>query len=345
MHAVPDAELQKVVESYRRTKSQRLAGEELGMSRTGVKDRLEMARRRGLLGDPGFEVEQPPSEDLPIGDLLTRRKKQYAQLHDAKVARRLIDVKIKVDGPIGIAHFGDPHTDDDGCDIAKLEADQNTVAKTKGMFGANLGDLQNNWVGRLSHLWSQQSTSAKEAWKLTEWHINALPWLYLVGGNHDAWSGSGDPLDWIMRQQPGVFGYNGTRLNLKFPNGKQIRINARHDFTGHSMWNPNHGPMKAAQGGWRDHILTCGHKHVSFMSGPLKDPATGLLTWALRPAGYKRIDRYADEKGLPDQNAFAACTTIIDPQYADDDVRLITCLPGVEEPAEFLKFKRRKAGV
>ena len=108
------------------------------------------------------------------------------------------------------------------------------------------------------------------------------------------------------------------------------------------MWNPAHGPMKAVQSGWRDHILTCGHKHTSFIGGPLKDPASGLLSWAIRCAGYKSIDRYANQEGLPDQNAFAAAVTIIDPRYDDDDTRLITVIPDVAEGAEFLRYKRRK---
>ena len=318
------------------------AAKNLGVPRTTLQSRVKEAERLGIRPTPDFETEELPSELPPVTEIVARRKKQFGQLHEAKIARRLVNVSVKIDGPIGITHFGDPHVDDDGTDIALLERHMKTVNKTKGMFGANLGDLGNNWIGRIAHLWAQQSTSAAEAWALVEWHVNYVNWLYLVGGNHDAWSGNGDPLQWIMRQQPGVFGYNGTRLNLVFPNGKNVRINARHDFSGHSMWNPNHGPMKAAQGGWRDHILTCGHKHVSFVTGPMKDPASGLLSWAIRCAGYKTHDRYADEKGLPDQNAFAACVTIIDPRYADDDPRLITVIPDVEEGADFLNFKRRK---
>ena len=29
------------------------------------------------------------------------------------------------------------------------------------------------------------------------------------------------------------------------------------------MWNTAHGVSKASQMGWKDHILTCGHTHVS----------------------------------------------------------------------------------
>lgn len=337
-----ESQMREAVSAYRAASNNQVAAAKmLGISRSTFQSRLREAERLNIRPEePDFEADPIPEDLPPVTDIVARRKEQYSRLHENRLARKLIDVRIKIDGPIGIAHFGDPHVDDDGCDIALLEAHQNTVRKTKGLFAANLGDLQNNWIGRIAHLWAQQSTSAAEAWKLVEWHVGSLDWLYMVGGNHDAWSGGGDPLQWIMRQQPGVFGYNGTRLNLCFPNGKRVRINARHDFVGHSMWNPAHGPMKAVQGGWRDHILTCGHKHTSFIAGPLKDPSAGLLSWAIRCAGYKIHDRYADEKGLPDQNAFAACVTIIDPRYDDDDTRLVTVIPDVEEAADYLKFKR-----
>ena len=55
--------------------------------------------------------------------------------------------------------------------------------------------------------------------------------------------------------------------------------------------------------GWRDHVLTAGHTHVSGYQ-VLKDPSTGLISHAIRIASYKEMDRYAEEKGLPDQNIF-----------------------------------------
>lgn len=290
-----------------------------------------------------FTIAAVPDDDLSADELIEHMKRRFERKRASEKAKKLLPVKINIDGPVGITHFGDPHVDDDGTDIGLLERHLQIVKKTDGMFGANLGDLHNNWVGRLARLYAEQGTSAKQAWKLVEWMLTYVDWLYLVGGNHDAWSGPGDPLQWIMRSTNTAFEYHGVRLDLQFPTGKHVRVNARHDFAGHSMWNANHGPMKAIQGGWRDHIATCGHKHVSFTSGPLKDPATGLLSWAIRCAGYKTFDGYANEKGLPDQNAFPACVTIIDPRYADDDTRLITVIPDVETGADFLKFLRRRA--
>ena len=213
------------------------------------------------------------------------------------------------------------------------------INKTEGLFGGNLGDVQNNWVGRLAILYGQQSTSAKESWRLTEHFVNSVNWLYLVAGNHDVWSGEGDPLEFIMRDHKGVYERWGARMNLKFPKGRNIRVNARHFFKGNSMWNSAHGVAKAAQMGWKDHILTCGHTHVSGYQ-VLKDPASGLISHALQVASFKIMDNYADKLGLDDKNIFNAPVTIIDPQYADDDNRLITTIFNPYEAAEYLKWKR-----
>lgn len=327
--------------------NQTRAASHLGLDRSTFRSRLSTAIRRKAEGslrkEKPFTVAQVPEEQASASELLDRRKKDFARTHVHKTGKKLVNVGVRIDGPIGIVHFGDPHVDDDGTDIGLIEEHVRLVNKSEGLFGANLGDIQNNWVGRLARLYAEQSTSHSDAWVLTEWLVSSVQWIYLVAGNHDCWSGVGDPLRWIAKQSGNALDYHGVRLNLKFPNAKQVRINARHDFAGHSMWNPAHGPMKAVQGGWRDHILTCGHKHVSFVAGPLKDPASGLLSWSIRCAGYKTYDRYAEERGLPDQNAFAACVTIIDPQYADDDARLITVIPDVHEGADYLKFKRKKA--
>jgi hypothetical protein len=290
-----------------------------------------------------FEVPPLPDEVPPIDELLERRKRQFARKAAAKEARKLIPVRVNVTGPFGIAHFGDPHVDDDGTDIGLLQRHISVINRTEAMFAGNVGDMQNNWVGRLAHLHSQQSINAVEAWELVKWMIHGCDWLYLVGGNHDAWSGTGDPLDWIAGQQGALLEPAGVRLGLNLPDGRTVRVNARHDFKGHSQWNTAHGPSKAAQMGWRDHILCCGHLHTSGYA-PLKDPATGLITRAFRVASYKTYDRYAEEKGLPDQNIFVCPVTIIDPKYPDDDARFIHFVEDPEEGADYLTWKRaRKA--
>ena len=294
-----------------------------------------------IIQKPQFEKELQEVDYIPIEEIIEHRKKQYTQKLKAKKSKNLINIKINQKGPIGILHFGDPHVDDDGTDIAEIYMLCNLVNKTDGLFGGNLGDIQNNWIGRLQALYGQQSTSAKESWRLTEHFVNQVEWLYLVAGNHDVWSGDGDPLEFIMREHSGIYEQWGARLNLIFPNGKEVRINARHMFKGNSMWNTAHGVAKAAQMGWKDHILTCGHTHVSGYQ-VLKDAASGLISHALQVASFKIMDSYAEKLGLDDKNIFNAPVTIIDPKYDDDDNRLITTIFNPYEGAEYLKYKREQ---
>jgi hypothetical protein len=287
-----------------------------------------------------FEIEKSKAEMLPVEELVQERIKKYSIKKTSKEQKKLVNIDIKVSGPIGIAHFGDPHVDDDGTDLSQIVMYMDRLNEVDGMFCGNLGDIQNNWIGRLSFLYGQQSTSARESWKLTEYFVNKVNWLYLVAGNHDVWSGDGDPLEFIMRDHKGLYERWGARMNLRFPNGKEVRINARHTFKGNSIWNTAHGVARAAQTGWSDHILTCGHTHVSGYQ-VLKNPASGLISHALQVASFKILDNYADKLGLDDKNIFNCPVTIIDPRYEDDDNRLITTIFNPMVAAGYLEFLRK----
>ena len=204
-----------------------------------------------------FNLQQiPPNKEMDIEDLIKYRVKKFKLKQKRDFYEKLVNININIDGPIGIAHFGDPHVDDDGTDLSEIFSITDKINKTDGMFAGNLGDIQNNWIGRLARLYAQQTTTAKESWLLSEHFVKSLNWLYLVGGNHDVWSGDGDPLEFIIRNSETVYSNHGVRINLKFPNKKTIRINARHQFKGNSMWNTAHAISRAIQMGWRDHILT-----------------------------------------------------------------------------------------
>lgn len=288
-----------------------------------------------------FEAPALPDELPTASELLARRRKQFSKKNLAHEARSLVTVNVKLDGPIGIALMGDPHVDDDGTDIALLERHVAIINKTEGLFAGNIGDFSNNWVGRLARLYGEQSLSAQEAWVLVEWLVRSVNWMFLIGGNHDCWSGAGDPIKWMAKSARVAYEAHGMRLGLTMPNSRVIRMNARHDFSGRSQWNTAHGPAKAAQLGWRDHILACGHTHVSGHN-VLRDPATGLISHALRIGSYKTLDRYAEEKGLPNQTFMVAPVVIIRPQFADDDNRLISVFYDPETGADMLAFLRRR---
>lgn len=333
----PKATPEQVQDAVRSHPTMTAAAQALGLSLSHVS---HIMSNLAAVEKP-FESDPLPDE-LPTADeLLARRSTQFNRKKTAIDARSLIPIRITCDGPIGIAHMGDPHVDDDGTDIDTLRRHVDLINRTDGLFAGNVGDYSNNWVGRLARLYGQQTLSAAEAWVLVEWLVRAVDWLYLVGGNHDCWSGAGDPIQWMAKQARVQYEAHGMRLGLQFPKGRVIRVNARHDFSGRSQWNTAHGPAKAAQMGWRDHILTCGHTHVSGYN-VVRDPSSGLISHALRVGSYKTYDRYAEEKGLPNQTFMQCPVTVIQPQYADDDNRLVTVFFDPETAADFLKWLRKR---
>src|SRR5574337_825783 len=231
---ISEEEIRQATEAVASCGSAIEAAARLGLSAPALHRRLRAAKEanpveRAVRAGNGFEADVPP-EEIDIEELVSRRKKQYARKAAYEESSKLIDVRVKVKGPIGILHLGDPHVDDDGTDLAALERDIQVARATDGMFIANVGDTTNNWIGRLSRLYAEQSTSAAEAWALAEWMFGLIGdrLIYCIGGNHDAWSGSGDPLKWITRLNgPGSYASSQVRLNLKFPSGRDVRINAR----------------------------------------------------------------------------------------------------------------------
>jgi hypothetical protein len=349
-----DADVQRVVKRWNEglhALNLSEAADKLKISRWTLRRFLAEAQERGLTVHPATniqtiayrrEVEVPelPDDDLPVEEIVEQRKREFAQKKKHEDAARLIPIKVKIPGPIGILHFGDPHVDDDGTDIATLEQ-HSDLTHQEGIFGANVGDTTNNWIGRLARLYADQNMGRKRALKLAEWFIGRTRWLYMIAGNHDAWSGQDDPIRWIARQQNILYRSSEARLQLNFQVGDYIRVNARHDFAGGSQWNPTHGPMKAAQLGVRDDLLTCGHKHKSGY-GVLKDPETGRTIHAIQVGSYKLFDRYAKDKGFRDQSLGPACLTTISPLLPADHPDRVKVFWDPNEGADYLKFLRRK---
>ena len=308
-------------------------------------------RLRDELGrGPSLEMDAPPSPDLSVEEIIALRKRRFELQHDNAEARKLIAVTVRDRGllPIGILHHGDPHLDSPGSDLDLLLRHAGLIRETEGLWASSVGDLRDNWIGRLAHLWEQQGMTGSESWKLAEhWiknEIGPAKWLYLVAGNHDLWTGSGDPLAWISAQSGALYQSSEVRIALKFKGAADVRVNCRHDFAGHSQWNSAHGPLKAVMMGVRDHIAICGHRHVSGYN-ITKDPETGILCHAIRVATYKRFDRYAQEHGFRDQNVSPCALTTIDPRLPPTHPDLVKLWHDPEEGVAVLKWSRARKKV
>lgn len=291
-------------------------------------------------GSVGFI--KPTDAEVTARELVDWRKKQFVKKAAHEASRALIRVQVPISGPYGILHFGDPHVDDDGTDWVQLDHDIELVKNTPGLFAANIGDSRNNWVGRLARLYADQSTSAKDGIILADYFLRQLKgkWVYIIGGNHDAWSGADDPLQWITEQINALYQPSEARIQIDSPSGASVIINARHDFKGSSQWNNAHPVMKAAMLGVRDDIFVCGHKHLSGY-GVVKSPDNGNICHCLQISSYKVYDRFAREKGFRDQHISPCAVTVIDPNA--DPINRVQVFWDSTRGAEYLSDLRRRS--
>lgn len=275
--------------------------------------------------DKAKRAFRPPmarDADLTVPEIIGAKSRHFNRLksyHDSSVwhAVRVDDRK-----PIGVVWFGDPHIDDDGADIDKLFEHTELCRNTPGLYGANLGDVTNNWTGRLAAQYANQSTSVKRARKLARWFMldSGVTWICQLIGNHDAWEQGGEILERIAAKRIPIHDWEA-RFKIVFPNRVQVKVHAAHDFKGNSQWNIGHGPMKAAMMGSEADILVCGHRHTGIVT---TFEHGGRVRTVIRARGYKRFDRYAVVNGFPETDFAPSVMTIIDPTATEPGARIMT---------------------
>lgn len=327
------------------------AAEKLGIPRSTFRKRLDAAQSAlSTKEKPDLQFPQFPNANPTAKEILEWQCKKYNKLSAAHSARHWYDVKVNIDGPIGVSFFGDPHIDDNGCNTPMLMHHCEIHERTPGLYGVNCGDSTNNWVGRLGRLFAEQDASQETARILANWLLcdSGVTWLAWILGNHDLWNDG----EAILR------GMNGTRIaeskslfpgmqmaawqarfSLLFPNNRRCKIWMSHDFPGHSQWNSLHGAMKAAKMKDQAHIYACGHKHTAALVNE-ENAERDFTFWLLRAKGYKDIDHYGDVLGHVGQKSGHSITAIIDPSKPDS--QMVHCFQDMELAADFLTFKRSK---
>lgn len=322
----------------------------LGIPRNTFAHRIAKAEAEGVKpnatppGEP-FVAADPADEDMPIEDYLNFRQKAFEKKLRASRANRWRDVQVKMDGPIGLMWLGDPHIDDNGCDLPTLRRHLSIIQSSDAIRGCSMGDNQNAWVGRMAHLWAHQDTSQHTANRMVEWLIREMDPIVLIGGNHDMWLGSGDPVTWMSRHANVVFQNWRADVCFKFPNGRDCRVVAAHDLPGHSQWNDLHALMKSAKGwGPAADVYLCGHKHIwGTQQVELPERDGRNVVWLGRCRGYKFFDSYAERLGLPEQQNGQALLQIIDPE-AERPTGFVSLFSDVDHGADYLGWLREKRG-
>jgi len=337
-----------------------------GLGHRGIAEKITLKTRRECtrgviqvalqkLGDPkSFGKNSLPVEDVssvhpsdgeqPISEIISQRiassKRNYLK---ASAHKRTLELPAE---PIGIMVFGDPHVDNEGCDWGTLFEHVKLARDTKGVLAACVGDMQDNWVGRLQKLYAKSTMEASDAWRLSQWLLESMQWIALCGGNHDQWSHAPgvDPLAWISKQAE-VMCYADDEIRITMtwrgrPDLAPLIWILRHDFSGRSWYHPTHGPNKEAMLDGQCHLLTAGHIH---QWGELTtEQRHERVTHAIRVRGYKRNDDYARAHGFAEQQHGEAALIIIDPTAAEPG--RIKIHWDLAQGCDYLTWLRARAG-
>jgi hypothetical protein len=288
------------------------------------------------------------AKDRSLKELLEYAREESIRAVEYEENNQLLEVVVPVPGPIGLMVFGDPHIDNAGRDINMLQRHLDVARDRRNyVFAGNIGDVRDNWIGRLARLYADQTITARESWKLAEWMIKYIKWSWLIKGNHDTWSGANDPLDWICEQSGvGFVRDAGVRIQFNHPNGQSTRLHARHDFPGNSIYNPLHALKRETLHGHRDHILVAGHRHIGADAGDYNSSGAFQM---VRVSGYKVSDSFRHAMGFKARPLHPAAMIIVDPDEPDTSRARAWCAPTVETGALILDDLRArwkaKAGV
>ncbi len=350
---------EQVIEAVERLGSFRAAADETGVSRDTVarwfrESGKPQPLQKGQTHKPGesqkverspiVPIAEPlPDPDMPISDVLAWRRAAFERKAAHHAAKRWRRFTVPAHGPYALMFFGDPHVDDDGCNLPLLEAHAALARETDALFAVNIGDTTNNWVGRLARLWANQDASAKTAKALAKWLLSeaGIPWFLWLHGNHDLWDGPVGS-DWFGAIKPAFVAMEDwqAKVTLASPDGHELRLWAAHNFKGNSIWNNMHGLERAAQMQDWAHLYVAGHHHDTGLRQG-ENQHRNFCYWLMRVRGYKWMDEYAELHGFGEHQFGAAAVAVIDP--AADKPNAVTCFLDPFEGADFLAFKRRKA--
>lgn len=275
-------------------------------------------------------------EDEPIEELLARRRKSFERKAQAHLSRRWFEIKVQETQPYGVMLWGDPHLDDDGCNIPLLETHL-SIAAQPGIYSVNIGDSHNNWVGRLERLYADQETSRSTGKRLVDWFMwdSGATWLCWVVGNHDAWNDGSDFLTRLAQRKIPVIDWRA-QFRLVHPDGSEVRVDASHGRKGSSIWNNLHATLRAAKLGEMADIYATGHTH-NFGLEHLEIAERRHSCWLVQLRGYKFFDTHALHHNFAEHQMGSSVLAVINPNARTR----VQCFEDVEMGADYLRWLRK----
>jgi hypothetical protein len=299
----------------------------------------------GIVKEQSYKLPDLIEDDLPFEELL---KKQLIPNTQKKIAHKnqfkWMKVRVNHHGPFVYVAQGDQHLDDPYCNLDLFYKHVNLWRGRDDVLVLPMGDLHNNWVGRLEKLYSSQDMSRDRAYKAIEWFFNeaGLSIPVALAGNHDSWNMGIKILSGIVPAETVLLDWRA-QFAIVLPNGREVLIDAAHDHKGSSIYNALHGQKRAAMTGVKAHAFIGAHRHTP---GFMKDwhPEEQAVCWYIRPGSYKWFDQHAVTNGFANYQDAPAMAMIIDPDTENHNP-IIQVTDDMELALDVLDFLKKKRGV
>lgn len=336
---VSQAELDRTLKAVQEAGSNAKAAAILGVNESTVRRRLRdagMSAKHDMVSMPSFVIDG--DEEEPIDSILDRKAKHFERKLKAHSDREWFRIKINEAKPYAILAFGDVHLDDDGANIPLLQRHLK-IASQPGVYGLNIGDVSNNWVGRLERLYAHQETSRNTGRRLVDWFMwdSGVSWLCWVLGNHDTWNEGADFHMRLAQRKIPVIDWKA-QFALEHPSGSVCKLDASHGRKGSSMWNNLHATLKAAKLGEMADAYLTGHTH-NYGCEDLEIAERKSSTWLVQLRGYKFFDTHALYNNFAEYQRGSSVLLIVDPSEGAKRP-ILQCFDDVELGYQFLKMLR-----
>lgn len=285
-----------------------------------------------------FSIEKLATPNRPIIELLEEQRGRFANRHKRGEQKRDgISVFLEGSGPYAITIFGDPHIDDDGCDIESLVYHLEAVNSCPDMYAINAGDLTNNWIGGLARLYAKQSKSDDEANELLDWLLDATDWVAVILGNHDKWTVTAER---ACKAKGVQHVSHGARFRFHRDGCREILADLRHTHKGNSMYNPSHAQVKQSFRGSPCDIILGAHTHTSGYT-LVKNGVTGKVNHCVRVGPFKVEDEYADANGFAHEMISPAVTWVVNPKAGEPHD--VSVWHDIDQAIDWLTYLKREA--
>jgi hypothetical protein len=291
------------VAAYERLKSNKAVAREMGVHESTVRESIKRFKAR----DPSIQIATKTLSDLGYetsGQELTARDAwdSHVGAFERSLTAATKEQWAVIERPAGayvVAHFTDPHVDDNSTPLRLLEADIK-ASHEMGAIMCHGGDLLNNWpmAGKLAKQWAKQECTLPGAILRAQHYMHLLKPDVWVDGNHEEMNGGAylERLfsEWLDAVNPKMIrDYWTARFVVQPKGGREVRFALSHKFQkGRSWFHPHHGVIREAMEGEDADVYMEGHLHISgIIYHTMPERQKNII--GVASAGYKMIDQYA----------------------------------------------------